>query len=135
VAAGRIKLVFDEHFSEKHVVFVGREADLGDLHHVNSKGLKWSGKPDKDWIPIAIKGNFVIVTGDRNDKTREVTIEDLKRMNAQVILVGPFWDHWNRWERAKWLVASIERIVYVASTMTPGSAKVLVNKHCLVRDL
>jgi hypothetical protein len=128
-----MRLVFDEHFSHKHVAFVHHEARLGTLHHVRSAG--WSGTPDKDWIPLAINAGFIIVSGDRNDTTREFTVADLKLMNAQVILIGRFWDNLSRWERAKWLVATIDRICYVASTMTPGMVKLLVDKHGKTRDL
>ncbi len=130
---GSVKLLFDENFSHNHVRFVHNESGLGVLSH--TRLLKFSGLPDKDWIPLAVAAGFIIVTGDRNDKTREFTVQDLKDMGARVILVGPFWDHQNRWAKAKWLVAAIERIVNVASTMPAGSVRLLVDKHVKVREL
>lgn len=86
-------------------------------------------------MPLAIEGGFVIVTGDRNDKTRGYTVQDLKQMGARVIFVSGFWDHLDRWEKAKRLVQSIEHIYALASEMSTGSAKLLVDRHTQVRDL
>lgn len=135
MAAGGVKLrlVFDENFSHQQVEFVHRESQLGDLTHTRKTG--WSGMRDREWIPLAIRANFVIVTGDRNDRTREYTVEDLKGLGAQIIFVGPFWDHLNRWEKAKWLCASIDRIVFIAQEIPPGSARLLVDRFCHVRAL
>jgi hypothetical protein len=85
MASGGVGLVFDENFSRRQVGFVDRESRLGTIRHV--RDLSWSGKPDRVWIPLAVSAGFVIVTGDRNDKTREYTVEDLKALGARVILV------------------------------------------------
>src|SRR5438874_1754898 len=98
MAAGGLKVLFDENFSQHHVRFVNTESGLGYFTH--SRPMSWSGMPDRDWIPRAIDLGFVIVTGDRNEKTRTYTIGDLKAMGARVILVGGFWDHMGRWDKA-----------------------------------
>lgn len=56
-------------------------------------------------------------------------------MGARVILVGGFWDDMGRWEKAKWLVARIEKIVEVASGLSDGEARMLVNRYCRVKPL
>lgn len=132
MASGSVGLVFDENFSRHQVGFVDREAKLGTIRHV--RDLSWSGKPDKVWIPLAVSAGFVIVTGDRNDKTREYTVEDLKALGARVILVSEFWDHMKGWPKAKWLVESIERIYEIASSMTEGTV-VLIDRNCKVKTL
>jgi len=133
MAPGGVKLVFDEQFSHRQVEFVAHESRLGAIKH--TRKMTWNGMPDKVWIPLACQAGFVIVTGDRNDRTREYTVEDLKRMGARVILVGPFWDHMTGWQKAKWLVLSIERIVEIALGMSDGSVILLKDKHCKIRDL
>lgn len=133
MATGRVKLVFDENFSHHQVGFVHSESGLGEIQH--TRRMTWSGMHDVDWIPLAIEGGFIIVTGDRNDKTRGYTIHDLKTMGARIVLVGAFWANWGRWDKAKWLVGSIDKIVRVASELSDGEAKLLVDKHCRVRTL
>lgn len=78
------------------------------MAHIRQRG--WSGLPDAQWIQKATLGGFVIITGDRNERTRGYTVADLKERDARVILLGRFWDHLSRWERAKWLVRHIEQI-------------------------
>ena len=65
-------------------------------------------------IPLAVQQDFVIVSGDRNDRTRGYKVADLKRMRARVLLVGEFFDHLDRWSKAKWMVARAERLVDLA---------------------
>ncbi|GIV10278.1 MAG: hypothetical protein KatS3mg019_2369 [Fimbriimonadales bacterium] len=96
------------------------------MAHIRQRG--WSGLPDKQWIPKATQQGFVIVTGDRNEATRGYTTADLKQMGARVILLGKFWDHLSRWERAKWLVNNIEAIVNLTNGMPHGTVY-LVNKR------
>lgn len=126
MAAGRVKLLFDKNISYRLVDFLYHESRLAEMHHLRTVG--WSGKKDVDWIPVAVKNGFVLVTGDRNEATRGIITEDLKRMGARVILLGQFWDHLPRWERAKWLVQYIEMIVNLAGSMNSGSA-VLIHKR------
>lgn len=133
MAAGRVGVVFDENFSHHHVKFVSRESGLPGIVH--TRQMSWSGKQDKIWIPFAVNAGFVIVSADRNDKTREYTVNDLKLLGARVILVDSFWDHWGRWEKAQWLVGAIEVIHATAIGMTTGSVKLLTNKRCRFRDL
>ena len=123
MATGSLKLLFDEHFSHLHVTFVNQQSRLAHMQHMRPIG--WSGQPDTQWIPLAVRQGFVIVMGARNERTRGFTTTDLKAMDARVVLVGPFWDHMNRWERAKWLVASIERITEIASALPPGSVELI----------
>ena len=123
MAASGLKLLFDENFSHRHTLFVGRESGLAEMQHMRHIG--WSGEKDKVWIPRSVASGFVMISGDRNDRTREYTVADLKEMSARVLLVGPFWDHLDGWGRAKWLVATIERIVDVAGQLTPGSVSLL----------
>jgi hypothetical protein len=89
------------------------------MAHINQRG--WSGLPDRDWIAQATQNDFVIITGDRNERTRGYTVEALKAIGARVILLGRFWDHLNRWERAKWLIGHIEQLVALAEGMPKGS--------------
>ncbi len=114
-----MKLLFDENISRRLVEFVNRESGLTPMAHVSQRG--WSGLPDRDWIVQATQNDFVIITGDRNEKTRGYTVNDLKAIQARVILLGRFWDHLNRWQRAKWLVQRIERLVAIAENMPSGS--------------
>jgi hypothetical protein len=44
------------------------------------------------------------------------------------------WDHLNRWERAKWLIGHIERLVALSEGMPAGSVY-LVNKSGRHRSL
>lgn len=118
MATGGLKLLFDENFSHKQVEFVARESRLAEMQHMRK--IKWSGRPDAEWIPLAVKGQFVIVTADRNERTRGYTVSDLKTMDARVLLLGSFWDHLSGWERAKWLVNRIEAIVEAAGALGRG---------------
>lgn len=126
MAAGRLKLLFDENVSARQVEFVAKEAKLAECNHVLKLG--WSGEEDAVWIPRAVEAGFCIVTGDRNDRTRRYTVADLKSMRARVLLLGAFFDHLDRWQRAKWLVAKHESLVSIANTLTPGSV-VLVGRN------
>ncbi|MCS7191149.1 MAG: DUF5615 family PIN-like protein [Fimbriimonadales bacterium] len=126
------KLLFDENISQRLVEFINGESNLARMAHIRQRG--WSGLPDTQWIKTATEGGFVIVTGDRNERTRGYTVADLKAMGARVILLGQFWDHLNRWERAKWLVRHIERIIALAESM-PEGAVYLVNKQARARSL
>jgi hypothetical protein len=119
MAAVGLKLLFDENFSHKHVGFVANESRLCHMQHIRKIG--WSAQPDEFWIPKAVEQGFVIVTWDRNEKTRKYTVADLKRMNARVLLIGGFFDHLGRWEKAKWLVNGVEQIASLAGAMNPGS--------------
>ncbi len=102
------------------------------MSHIRQRG--WSGLPDAKWIPRATEAGFVIITGDRNERTRGYTVNDLKAMGARVILLGQFWDHMNRWQRAKWLVRNIERLVDLAKKMDPGTVY-LINRRAIARSL
>jgi hypothetical protein len=123
MATRGLTLLFDEHFSHKHVAFVNDESKLALMHHTRSVG--WSGRADSFWIPLAVRSRFVIVSADRNEKTRGYTVTDLKSMNARLPMVSEFWDHMRVWEKAKWLVASIEDIVAKASIMADGTVELL----------
>lgn len=128
----QIKLLFDENIARRLVEFVNRESRLAQMAHIHQRG--WSGLPDAKWIPAATQAGFVIITGDRNERTRGYTVSDLKKMGARVILLGKFWDHLSRWERAKWLINSIEPLVALAESMPAGTVY-LVNKRAKPRLL
>ena len=138
MASERVKLLFDENISQRLVEFVNRESGLAAMAHINQRG--WSGLPDRQWIEQATQGSFVIITSDRiitsarNKRTRGYTVEALKAIGARVILLGRFWDHLNRWERAKWLIGHIERLVALSEGMPAGSVY-LVNKSGRHRSL
>lgn len=119
MASQRVKLLFDENISRRLVEFVNRESTLAEMAHLSQRG--WGGLPDRQWIAQASRSGFVIITGDRNEKTRGYTVNDLKQMGARVMLLGQFWDHLNGWERAKWLVQRIETLVATAAGMSSGS--------------
>lgn len=127
-----VKLLFDENISQRLVEFINRESGLAQMAHIRQRG--WSGLPDAQWIPTATRSGFVIITGDRNETTRGYTVEDLKAMGARVILLSSFWDHLNRWQRAKWLVNHIEQLVDIAQAMSDGTVY-LVNKRGKSRPL
>jgi hypothetical protein len=127
MAARSLTVLFDENFSHHHVAFVAKESGLAGFQHIRKMG--WSGQKDEDWIPQAVGLAWVIVTGDRNEKTRGYTVADLREMKAMVLMCGRFWDNINGWERAKWLVARIERIVQIAENMIPGNV-LLLNRYC-----
>ncbi|MCS6919473.1 MAG: DUF5615 family PIN-like protein [Fimbriimonadales bacterium] len=127
-----LKLLFDENISQRLVEFVNRESNLAQMAHLRQRG--WSGLTDAQWIQTATQAGFVIVTGDRNERTRGYTIVELKAIGARVILLGQFWDHLGRWERAKWLVKSIERLVALAESM-PKDTVYLINKQAKARAL
>ena len=123
MAAGSLKLLFDENFSHKQVSFVGQESVLAHMQHMRSIG--WSGKPDHEWIPLAVRQQFIVITGDRNDRTRGYTVADLRALNARFLLLGGFFDHLGRWDKAKWLVSRIEKIVAVAATLKAGDVRLV----------
>lgn len=119
MADSGLKLLFDENFSHKQVAFVASESRLAEMQHIHKLG--WAGQPDVEWIPRAVDRRFVLVTEDRKEKTRGFTARELKAMSARVLLIGDFFDHLNRWDKAKWLVARIEDLVTVGNGLTPGS--------------
>jgi len=125
-----VRLLFDENISKRLVEFVNSESGLAQMAHIRQHG--WSGLPDAQWIPVATERDFVIITGDRNERTRGYTVADLKAMGVRVLLLGQFWDHMNRWERAKWLVKYIERLVRIAESMPAGTVY-LVSKQAKPR--
>jgi hypothetical protein len=132
MATSGLKLIFDENFSHKQVSFLHSESGLADMRHVRS--MSWSSTPDATWIPLAVGMDMVIVSWDRNEQTRGFTVADLKYMNAREILFGPFWDNLGRWDKAKWLIAHIERLILIAEAMSHGSV-VLVDRSCRVTQL
>ena len=101
---GGLTLVFDEHFS----------------HYRSGSWRPSRAAPNVTWMPQAVGEEFVIVTADRNERTREITVEEFRRMGARVLLVGSFWDHRGRWAQAKWLVARLERLIGTATGMGAG---------------
>lgn len=132
MAARGLKLLFDENFSHRQVDFVAKESRLAEFQHIRHLG--WSGMEDQVWIPLAVNAGFCIVTWDRNEKTRGYTVADLKVMKARVILVGAFFDHLNRWERAKWLVSRIDSVAAFAIGLGSGSV-CLMDRYGNVRPL
>lgn len=123
MAASSLKLLFDEMFSHKQVGFVSSESRLCPMQHIRTIG--WSGQPDSVWIPLAVKSGFTIVSGDRNDRTRLYTVADLKQMKAKVIILEQFFDHMKGWDKAKWLVNNIEKLVAFSESLMPGSVSAL----------
>jgi hypothetical protein len=89
MASERVKLLFDENISQRLVEFINRESGLAAMAHINQRG--WSGLPDRAWIAKATEGDFVIITGDRNEQTRGYTVEALKAIGARVILSEDGW--------------------------------------------
>ncbi len=131
--AGRgLKLLFDENFSRPQVDFVAKQSRLAEIQHILTLG--WSGQEDSAWIPLAVRAGFCIVTGDRNEATRGYTVADLRALRAKVILVGAFFDHLDRRERAKWLVARMDRLVNLARSLSPGSV-VLLDRYAKPKPL
>lgn len=122
--ASGVKLVFDEHFSTKLISFVASQYGLAHIQHVRSLG--WSGKPDHEWMPLAIKAGFVIITADRNERTRGVTAADFRAMGARVIFFGEWWSHMSRWELAKWLVANLEMLTKDAAKLRAGACLLML---------
>lgn len=74
-------IVFDENISHHLVEFLHRAGAPGEVQHVRK--LKWNGKPDLEWMTLAISSNFAIITADRNDKTRGLAASDLKAMGGR----------------------------------------------------
>lgn len=126
MATRGLKLLFDENVSHRHIEFVAKESKLAEMQHLRTIG--WSGKPDPEWIPLAVRQKFIIITADRNEQTRGYTVADFKAMQARVILLAAFWDHIGRWDKAKWLVRRIESIVSQASELKPGSVS-MIDRH------
>ena len=124
-----VKILFDENFSAKHVEFIARESRLAHFQHI--KTLGWSGLSDADWIVRAVEADFRIVTGDRNERTRGYTVADLKSLGSCVILLGSFFDHLDRWAKAKWLVNHVEQIVEKCGSLESGTVVLMGrNGHC-----
>lgn len=119
---GGLKFILDEHVSPKLASLL-RTADLAEVTTVKDRG--WNGTPDKDWIPRAVAGGSIIVTGDRNEKTREVRVEDFAAMNANVFFLGGFFGELGIWEQIKWFVANWEAICKKAAELRPGECVVV----------
>lgn len=132
MAAVGIKLLFDENFSHKLIEFVANESRLIPANHVRK--LKWNGLPDETWMPLAIQSAFVIITADRNEKTRTISVSDFKSLGAKVIYVGSFWDHLGRWDKAKWLVRYWETMVALSVSLNAGEV-CSVNRRCARKSL
>ncbi len=132
MAARGVKLLFDENISQRHVSFLAQESRLAEMQHLTSRG--WRGTPDVVWIRLAAQQGFVIITGDRNERTRGYTVQDMKGLGAQVVLLGGFWDHMSRWERAKWLVSNIEKVLAVVQR-TSGAFVYLMDRYARVKHL
>jgi len=123
-------IVFDENISHHLVEFLHRAGAPGEVNHVRK--LRWNGKSDLEWMTLAIEAGFIILTGDRNERTRGLAAADFKRMNARVLFLGPFWDSLPIWEKAKWLVQRRDSIAETCEKMNLGScALVLKNGKIL----
>jgi hypothetical protein len=121
-----MKYLFDEHFS-KSLIELMRKCDApGELIHVIPSGF--SGLPDDKLISTATESGFIIVTGDRNERTRNLSVEDLKALGARVILIGGFWNHLKNWDAAKWLIARWDRM-YEQSREWPAGTCGLAAKN------
>jgi hypothetical protein len=96
-------VLFDENFSHHLIELMARCGAPGDLQHTRKVG--WNGKPDSEWIQLAARNGWVICSADRNDRTRQLTVADLKRMGVRLVLIGAFWDHLGIWEKTCWLVS------------------------------
>ncbi len=113
-------ILFDENISHHLVEFLHHAGAPGSVQHVRK--LKWNGKPDIEWMTLAVNAGFGIISADRNDRTRGLAAEDLKKLGARVLLLGGFWDDLRIWEKAKWLVAKWERIAAWFEDTTPACA-------------
>ena len=118
-----MKLLFDEMVSHHVVKFLGAQSRLGEMKHVRDMNL--AGEPDHEWIPIISERGFILISSDRNDATRGLTVQDMKVIGARAILIGSHFDHMTGWQRAKWLVNSIESMVLLAASMPSGSVVLL----------
>lgn len=127
-----MRIVFDENISHRLVDLLAKCGAPGKFAHTRTHG--WNGLPDLEWMTHAIRADFIIVTADRNDRTRELAAEDFKAMQARVLLLGPFWDHLSIWEKTKWFVAGWDRLHARLSQLPEGSC-VLVDKAFRLRSL
>ncbi len=132
MATGSVKILFDENFSQNHVIFIRDESNLAEIHHMRTIG--WGGMPDPYWIPLAAGNGFVVVTWDRNARTRGYTVADLKTLQARFILLGSFFDHMKCWAKAQWLVRYADKIVALAAGMDAGSV-VIIDRNCRSKQL
>ena len=112
-------VLFDENVSHHLVEFLHRAGAPGSVQHVRKLG--WNSTPDIQWMTLAIQRGFGIVSADRNDRTRGLAAQDLKKLGACVLLLGSFWDHLSIWEKAKWLVAKWELIETEFARMPKGT--------------
>lgn len=122
----RLTLVFDEHFSHKQIGFIAdqsRGTHEARLIHVRQRG--WSKTLDAVWMPEAIQEGFVIVTADRNERTRGITVREFQRRGARVFLLGAFWNHRSCWDQAKWLVGRADRLIGLAGAMDAGEVRLV----------
>lgn len=46
-------------------------------------------------------------------------------MKAKVIILEQFFDHMKGWDKAKWLVNNIEKLVAFSESLMPGSVSAL----------
>lgn len=124
--------VFDEHISHHLVEFLHRARAPGAVQHVRK--LRWNGKPDHEWMTMAITAGFAIITADRNERTRGLTAADLTNMGAKVLMLGRFWNDLSIWEQSKWLVANWDRVHDVLESLA-GPSCVVIDRRCKVTVL
>jgi hypothetical protein len=92
---------------------------------------KLSGLPDIEWIPVAAQKEWVIVTADRNARTRGLSHDDLAAIGARMIYFAEFFDHMRSWERAKFLVRTMDSLVHRAARLARGHALVMVKSGAM----
>jgi hypothetical protein len=116
-------VVFDENVSHRLVELLAKCGAPGTVQHTRKLG--WNGMEDLDWIKLSIKAGFLIISADRNARTRGLSADELKSLGARVLLLGPFWDALNIWEKTKWLVSRWDRLHAVVLGMPMGSCLVV----------
>lgn len=122
--SGGVTIVFDENISHKMVQVV---SSCSICRVTSTKNQGWNAAEDDVWMPRAAQMRMVVLTCDRNERSRETKVADFREMGARVIFLGAFFASLDRWGRIKWLVRNWERIAGKAAEMPEGTCSLIGN--------
>jgi len=69
---------------------------------------------------MAIEDGSIIVTCDRNERTRGVRVEDFQSLRGSAFFIGSFFTDLGIWEQVKWLVRHWDTFCEKALELAPG---------------
>lgn len=123
---------FDENISAKLATSLSVSGAPGKILHCRTQ--KMDGMSDSEWIPIVAAKGWIAFSIDRNAKTRKLTSAELASQGATYVMLGQFFDHMGRWEKAKWMFQHWDQLFEAARVWPRGSVWLILKDGKIRRE-